>query len=80
MRTDCITSRPDLTWEVTSKKMILLIGMACPNEKNKMAKRDETIGKYNRLWFELRERREGYTAKVILTIIGYVGGGMKEVK
>ena len=45
-----------------------------------MAKRDEKIGKYNRLWFELRERREGYTAKVILTIIGYVGGGMKEVK
>ena len=45
-----------------------------------MAKRDEKIGKYNRLWFELRERREGYTAKVILTIIEYIGGGMKEVK
>ena len=54
--------------------------MAFPNENNKMAKRDEKIGKYNRLWFEFRERREGYTAKVIPTIIGYVGGGMKELK
>ena len=80
MRTDCITSRPDLTWEVTSKKTILLIDIACPNENNKMANRDEKIGKYNRLCSELRKRREGYRAKVIPTIIGCLGGGMKELK
>ena len=49
---DCITHRPDLTLEDTSKKTILLIDMACPNENNKIDKRDEKIGKYNRLYFE----------------------------
>ena len=36
--------------------------------------------KYNRLCFKLRERREGYTAKVIPTINGCLGGRMKELK
>ena len=54
--------------------------MACPNEYIKIAKRDEKIAKYNRLCFELRERREGYTVKVIPAIIGCLGGGMKELK
>ena len=49
---DCITHRPDLTLEDTSKKTILLIDMACPNENNKIDKRDEKIGKYNRLYSE----------------------------
>ena len=49
---DCITQRPDLTLEDTSKKTILLIDMACPNENNKIDKRDEKIGKYNRLYSE----------------------------
>ena len=49
---DCITHRPDLTLEDTSKKTILLIDMACPNENNKLDKRDEKIGKYNRLYSE----------------------------
>ena len=79
MRTDGIARRQDLTLEDTSKKTILLIDMACPNENNKIAKRDEKIGKYNRLCFELRERREGYTVKVVPTIIGCLGGGMKEL-
>ena len=76
MRTDCIARRPDLTLEDTSKKTILLIDMACPNEY----KRDEKIEKYNRLCFELRERREGYTVNVIPSITGCLRGGMKELK
>ena len=55
MRTGCIARQPDLTLEDTSKKMILLIDMACPNEYNKIAKQDEKIAKYNRLCFELRK-------------------------
>ena len=66
MRTDCIARRPDLTLDDTSKKTILLIDMACPNENNKIAKQDGKIRKYNRLCFELQERREGYTVKVTL--------------
>ena len=54
--------------------------MACPNEYNKIAKRDEKIAKYSRLCFELRERQEGYTVKVIPTITGCLGGGMKKLK
>ena len=79
MRTDGIARRPDLTLEDTSKKTILLIDMACPNENNKIAKRVQKIGKYSRLCFELR-KREGYTVKVVPTIIGCLGGGMKELK
>ena len=45
-----------------------------------MPKRDEKIGKYNWLCFELREKREGYTVRVIPTIIGCLGGRMKELK
>ena len=54
--------------------------MACSTECNEIAKRDKKIAKYNRLCFELRERREGYTVKVIPTIIGCLKGRMKELK
>ena len=60
--------------------MILLIDMACPNELNKEAKREEKFKKYQQLCFELRERREGYTVKVIPMVIGCLGGGMNELK
>ena len=80
MRTDGIARRPDLTLEDTPKKTILLIDMGYPNENNKIAKRDEKIGKYNRLCFELRELREGYTVKVVPTTFGCHGGGMKELR
>ena len=53
--------------------------MACPNGNNKTAVLDEQIGKYNRLCFELQERPDDYTVKVIPTIIGCLGGGMKEL-
>ena len=49
VRTDCIARRPDLTLEDTSKKTVLLINMAYPNEYNEIAKRDKKIAKYNRL-------------------------------
>ena len=78
MRADGTARRLDLTLEDTSKKTILLIDMACPNENNKIAKRDEKIGKYNGLCFELRERR-GYTMKVVPTIIECLEGGTKEL-
>ena len=54
--------------------------MACPTEYNKIAKWDKKIRKYNRLCSELQERREGYTVKVVPTITGCLGGGMKKMK
>ena len=79
MRINCIARRPDVTLEDKDKKLILLIDMACPNEANKEAKRDEKIRKYQQLCFELRERR-GYMVKVIPLVIGCLGGGMGELK
>ena len=80
VRMDFIARRPDLRLEDTSKKLILLIDLAYPNEYNKIAKRDEKIEKYHQLCFKLRERREGYTVKVNSTITGCLGGGIKELK
>ena len=54
--------------------------MACPNECKNIAKQDKKIGKYNRLCFELGEKQEGYTVKVIPTTAGCFGGGMKKLK
>ena len=79
MRTNCTARRPDLTLEDTEKRTITLVDMACPNEANKDAKREEKTRKYQQLCFELRERR-GYTVKVIPIIIGCLGGGIKELK
>ena len=71
MRTSCTARRPDLTLEDTEKKMILLVDMACPNEKNE--KREEKMRKYQQLCFELREHREGYTVNFVPVIIGCLG-------
>ena len=56
MMMDCIAHRPGLTLEDTSKKTILLIDMAHPNEYNKVAKQDEKIGKNHQLCFKLHEQ------------------------
>ena len=77
MKTSCKARRPDLMLEDSEKKEIVLIDMACPNESNKNVKREQKIRKYQHLCFELRERREGYKVKVIPSVIGCLGGGMK---
>ena len=60
--------------------MILLVDMACPNEKNKDEKREDKMRKYQQLCFELRERRQGYTVKFVPVIIGCLGGGIKQLE
>ena len=77
MRTNCTARRPNLTLEDEEKNTILLLDMACPNEVNRQVKREEKIKKYEQLCFELRERRESYTVKVIPIVIGCLGGGIK---
>ena len=80
MRTNCTERRPDLTLEDSANKTIVLVDMACPMESNRTEKRDDKVTKYQQLCFEVRERREGYTVEVIPTIIGCLGGGMKELR
>ena len=52
--------------------------MACPNEAKKIGKRAEKIWKYQQLLYELRERRPGFTVKVVLMVIECLGGEIKQ--
>jgi len=80
MRNSCTARGPDLTLEDTEKKMILLVDMACPNEKNKDEKREEKMCKYQQLCFELREHRQGYSVEFVPVIIRCLGGGIKQLE
>ena len=53
--------------------------MACPQQANIAAKRNEKVTKYRQLAFELRERRPGYNMTIVPIVIGALGGGIKEV-
>ena len=46
MRNSCTARRPDLILEDTEKKMLLLVYMACPIEKNRDEKRERQMHKY----------------------------------
>ena len=78
MRKDCIARRPDLTLKIQQRKRYYLLIWRAQINTIKIVKRGKMIGKYNRLWFELQERREGYEVNVIPAIIGCLGGGLKE--
>ena len=79
MRTNCTARRPDLMLEDTGNRTITLVDTVCPTEANKDINREEKTRKYQQLCFELRERR-GYKVKVTPTVIGCLGGGLKELK
>ena len=68
--------RPDLVLEDKERKKIWICDMACPQQANIAAKRNEKVTKYRQLAFELRERRPGYNITIVHVVIG---GGMKEV-
>ena len=53
--------------------------MACPQQANIAAKRNEKMTKYQQLAFELRERRPGHNITIVPIVIGALGGGIKEV-
>ena len=80
MRTNCTTRRPDLTLEDIDNKIVIVIDMAYPDEINKEETRTEKIRKYQQLCYEIRERREGYTVKMIPSVVGCLGSGMKQLK
>ena len=58
-----------------------MIDMACPMEANKTEKKAEKIiRKYQQLCFEIHERRSLYMVKVVPTVIGCLGGGIKKLR
>ena len=75
MRKESTARRPDVTIEHKDRRLIQLIDMACPSEKNIKEKMNEKRHKYQQLAFEVRERRPGYRVEVIPVVIGCMGGG-----
>ena len=65
MRKESTARRPDVTIEYKERKVIHLVDMACPSEKNALEKNKEKRQKFQQLTFEIRERRPGYRVEVI---------------
>ena len=53
--------------------------MACSSENNVNAKHAEKLQKYQKIAFEIRERRPWYNVIIISIAIGCLGGGMRQV-
>jgi hypothetical protein len=77
LRKTTTSRRPDLILEDKRGRKIWICDMACPQQQNIKAKRQEKLTKYRQLAFEMRERRIGYTITVVPLVIGALGGGMK---
>ena len=78
MRQSSTARRPDLTLEDKENKKnkkILLCGMTCPQEGNKM-KVKEKMDKYRHLAFEIRKKRMGYKVEIVPLVVGCLGGGI----
>ena len=79
MRKESTARRPDVTIEYKERKVIHLVDMACPSEKNVLEKNKEN-NKYQQLAFEVRERRPGYRVQVIPIVIECMGGEVGVLK
>ena len=77
---NCTAMRPDFTLENIGNKVVIVIDLACPSEMSKKDKRTEKIRKYQQLCYKIRERSEGYIVKMIPSVIGCLGGEMKQLK
>ena len=54
--------------------------MACPQQNNIGAKRDEKMIKFRQIAFETRERRPGYEVCVVPVVVTALGGGIKALR
>jgi len=80
MRKETTARRPDVTIEYKEQKLIQVIDMACPSDKNISDKVQEKLQKYQQLAYEIRERRPGYHVEIIPVVIGCMGGGATQLK
>ena len=68
--------RPDATIDYKERKVIHMVDMTCPCEKNVLKKNKEKRQKYQQLTFEVRERRQRYRVEMIPIVIGCIGEGV----
>ena len=54
--------------------------MACPQQNNIVAKRNEKTTKYRQIAFETRKRRPGYKEYIVPVVVGALGGGIKGLR
>ena len=73
-RKESTARRPDVTIEYKKRKVIHLVHMAFPSDKNVLEKNKKKRQKYQQLVFEARERRPGYRVEVIPIVIACIGG------
>ena len=69
--------RPDLIIEDNNQKLIYILDMACPMERNVEEKAIQKLTNYQQLAYEFRERSPGYRVMIIPLILGCCGGGAK---
>ena len=65
--------------EDKERQKIRICDMACPQQANIAAKRNEKVTKYRQFAFELGEMRPGYNITIVPVVIAAIGGGIKEV-
>ena len=80
MRKTTSARRPDIMIENNEEKMLRIVDMACPDEKNISEKHREKLTKDQQLAFEMREKRPEYRVEIVPIVTGCLGGGMKQVE
>ena len=79
IRTESAARRPDHTIEYKERKVLHLVDMACPSEKNVLETNKEKRQKYQQL-AEVGKRRPGYRVEAITVAIGCMSGGVEMMK
>ena len=80
LRKTTTARRPYLIMELRIDKKISICNMACTQQSNIGAKRDEKTTKYRQIAFETRERSPGYEVYVAPVVVGALGGGIKPMR
>jgi len=67
-------TKPDITLFDLEHKVIYLVEFSAPAERNIIIKEDEKHLKYQDLMFELRRLHPGFAVRLVILIIGVLGG------
>ena len=69
--------RPDVTIESKDRTLIRIINMPCYSDQNINEKVTEKLQKYQKLDFEIKEKRQGFHVEIISVVTACMGGANK---